>query len=223
MHYFRTIALFIALIPFISCTNTPKGRGFAIIIDPQSYQQAKSELEAYATSIEADGLKTFIIEDTWKNPDSIKSQLIKLYSQKKFPIEGAVFIGDIPIAMVRDAQHMTSAFKMDQDRYAWNRSSIPTDRFYDDFDLKFKFLKQDSLNSKLFYYALAPESTQKLQPEIYTGRIKPFNTPDKYKHLRAYLSKVVTEKQKQNTLNQVLYFGGHGYMRKLPCLNSFRK
>jgi len=35
--------------------------------------------------------------------------------------------------MIRDAQFLTSAFKMDQKR-PWQQSSIPSDRYYDDFD-----------------------------------------------------------------------------------------
>ena len=89
-------------------------RGFAIVIDPQSYSQASKEVEAYAKSIEADGLKPIIIKKDVDTPEKIREQLLKLYKDKKNPIEGAVFIGDIPIPMVRDAQHLTSAFKMNQ-------------------------------------------------------------------------------------------------------------
>ncbi|MDE6443537.1 MAG: hypothetical protein K2K64_03820, partial [Muribaculaceae bacterium] len=147
-------------------------RGFAIVIDPQSYSQASKEVEAYAKSIEADGLKPIIIKKDVDTPEKIREQLLKLYKDKKNPIEGAVFIGDIPIPMVRDAQHLTSAFKMNQAEFPWNESSVPSDRYYDDFDLKFDYIKQDSDEPLYYYYSLRPDSPQYLAPDIYSGRIK---------------------------------------------------
>ena len=57
-------------------------------------------------------MKVYTIVDRWGVPDSIRACLRSMYYQGK--IQGAVFIGDIPIPMIRDAQHLTSAFKMDQ-------------------------------------------------------------------------------------------------------------
>ena len=94
--------------------NTPTS--FAIIIDSTSYIKAQNAVNAYKEVIEKDNLATYIIIDNWKSPDDIKAFLWKLYNDKKMPLEGAVFIGDIPIPMLRDAQHLSSAFKMDQRR-----------------------------------------------------------------------------------------------------------
>ncbi|TAJ14679.1 HEAT repeat domain-containing protein [Marinilabiliaceae bacterium JC017] len=196
---------------FSACQDQPVVSSFAIIIDSNSYAQATREVTDYAASIEKDGLKTIIIEDKWHHPDSIKETLIKLYHDPVHPLEGAVFIGDIPIAMIRDAQHFTSAFKMNQKRFDWARSSVPSDRFYDDFDLSFEYLKKDTENKLYHYYSLKTESTQHLQPEIYTGRIKPFESEHKYEDLKKYLKKVVRLKSESNVVDQVLFFGGHGY------------
>jgi len=189
-------------------------RGFAIVIDKESYTQAKDEVENYAKSIEDDGLKTFIVIDRWHNPDSIKQELKRLYMSSTNPIEGAVFVGDIPIAMIRDAQHLTSAFKMNQER-DWQRSSIASDRFYDDFDLSFDFLKQDSIKSALYYYSLRSDSKQALHSDIYTARIKPLEkgNKDKYKQLRDYLTKVVQVKsqEKNNIIDNLSVARGYGY------------
>lgn len=38
-------------------------------------------------------------------------------------------IGDVPVALVRNAQHMTTAFKMNEKAFPWDQSSVPTDRF----------------------------------------------------------------------------------------------
>ncbi len=188
-------------------------RGFAIVVDPQSYEEAKSEIAQYATAIETvQGLKVYTVIDNWGIPDSIRAELIRLHTMEKYPIEGAVFIGDIPVVMVRDAQYLTSAFKMNQE-YDRKQSSVPSDRFYDDFSLCFTYLDKDE-DAPYFYYSLLAESAHTLHPDIYTGRIRPTdsNGTSRYEKLRNYLKKVVAEKQGKNLLDNVLFFGGHGYI-----------
>lgn len=188
-------------------------RGFAIVVDPVSYKEARTDIDNYAKAVENDGLKTYIIVDRWGVPDSIRFQLQQLYLQKECPIEGAVFVGDIPVPMIRDAQHLTSAFKMNQETFPRTESSVPSDRFYDDFDLKFNFLDKDEQYPLYYYYSLAPDSPQFLSPEIYSGRIKmSADDASKYDKLRAYLQKVVALKQNTNPADQLLYFSGQGYV-----------
>lgn len=188
-------------------------RGFAIVVDPVSYKEARTDIDNYAKAVENDGLKTYIIVDRWGVPDSIRFQLRQLYLQKECPIEGAVFVGDIPVPMIRDAQHLTSAFKMNQETFPRTESSVPSDRFYDDFDLKFNFLDKDEQYPLYYYYSLAPDSPQFLSPEIYSGRIKmSADDASKYDKLRAYLQKVVALKQNTNLADQLLYFSGQGYV-----------
>ena len=82
--------------------------GFAIVIDSVSYQEARPEVDAYARAIERlHGLKVYTVIDRWQVPDSIRATLKHLHEQKSEPIVGTVFVGDIPIVMVRDAQHLT--------------------------------------------------------------------------------------------------------------------
>ena len=190
-----------------SLSQTPAGE-FAIIADSHSIRTAGEEINRYASVLKAEGLNAVVIEDHWSNADSIRSLLHDMYYSNK-DFEGAVFIGDIPIPMLRDAQHMTSAFKMDQERYPWHRSSVPSDRFYEDFDLEFSFLKADT-NALYFYYSLDPGSAQVLTPDIYTGRIRiPGDTDGSL--LRTYLDKVVEAHLNPDTVDEVLFFAGHGY------------
>ncbi|MBP1617101.1 MAG: hypothetical protein H6Q14_928 [Bacteroidetes bacterium] len=207
--------LTILVVAFVATTNMAYSKnGFAIVIDKKSYAEAKAEVQQYASSVEADGLKTYIVIDKWDQPDSIKAELKRLYSLKQNSIEGAVFIGDIPIPMLRDAQHLTSAFKMNQ-KLNWQRSSIASDRFYDDFGLKFNFLKQDSIKPLYFYYSLRSDSQQFLHSDIYTARIRPLEKgkKDKYAQLRDYLKKVVEIKksEKNNVIDNLTVARGHGY------------
>lgn len=187
---------------------------FAIIVDSESYNQAKTELEAYKKVIEQDGLGTYIIYHAWTSPDQIRELLVKLHSSRTQPLEGAVFVGDIPIPMLRDVQHLTTAFKMDQKRN-WQQSSVPSDRFYDDFGLKFDFIKQDSVKPLYFYYSLKAESNHTLRSNIYSARIKPLekSKTDKYTQLRNYLNKVVSARttEKNNIIDNITVARGHGY------------
>ncbi len=187
---------------------------FAIMIDQESYNQAKQEVDAYKKVIEGDGLGTYIISHDWSSPDQIRELLIQLHEDQISPLEGTVLIGDIPVPLLRDAQHLTSAFKMDQKR-DWQRSSVPSDRFYDDFGLKFDFIRQDSVKPLWFYYALRADSEQILHSDIYSARIKPLekHSPDKYVQLKNYLNKVVRIRTEEtgNVIDNLTVARGHGY------------
>lgn len=182
---------------------------FAIIVDKATYDACEKELLDYKQSIENSGLAAWIAADCWNSPEEVASLLRQWYGEKN--LEGAVFVGDIPIAMVGGAQHLTSAFKMDERKYPKYDSYVPTDRFYDDFDMKFRFEERDSLHHQLFYYRLAPESAQKIGCEIYTGRIRPTAKGEAAnEQVRAYLRKVVKAKGENNPLDKVVSYTGHG-------------
>lgn len=190
------------------------GSGFAIVIDPSSYSAAKAEVDAYAAAIaKADGYKVIVVEDVWGVPDSIRAVLRNLHSDRKNPIVGAVFVGDIPVAMVRGAQHLASAFKMDEERYPRDQSSIPSDRFYDDFSLKFDFIGRDE-GTPLYYYQLTADSAQHLSPDIFSGRIRPMDASGKVRidALKAFLLKAAAARLNPPVMDQMLFFSGHGYI-----------
>jgi len=198
----------VKVVPSIKSKTT-----FAIVVDSASYAYAKDAIEAYKKVIEADHLGVYILADNWKNPAQIRTQLYDLYQQKS-PLEGAVFVGDIPIALLRNAQHLSSAFKMDQ-RRDWKRSSIPSDRYYDDFDLKFDFLKQDDQVPSYFYFSLRADSPQALHSDIYTARIRPIQKGEvsPQQQIKDYLNKVVAERtaHAHNAIDHFTMARGHGY------------
>lgn len=187
---------------------------FAIIIDSESYRRVGDAVNAYRGSIEREGLGTYIAIADWQKPDDIRTLLRQWHEDEKQPLEGAVFVGDIPIPMIRDGQYLTSAFKMNQSR-DWRESSVASDRFYDDFGLQFDFLKQDADKPLYFYYSLSPASPPYLQPTIYSGRIKPTELPgvDKYDLLEQYLRKVVRIKSQEsdNVIDHFTMARGHSY------------
>lgn len=188
--------------------SQPRRGEFAVIADNHSLKVAGDEIRKYAAVLQSEGLDAVVIEDRWQHPDSIRLLLQKMYASNR-GFEGAVFIGDIPVPMLRDAQHLTSAFKMDQERYPWHRSSIASDRFYEDFDLQFDFLRADT-NGLYFYYSLNPLSVQVLTPDIYSGRIRIPGDSDGSK-LRAYMVKVIEAHKNPDRVDEVLFFAGHGY------------
>jgi len=187
--------------------------GFAIVIDAESYAQAQGEIDRYQQVVENRGLKPVLVIDRWGVPDSIRACLKQLWQDRHHPIEGCVFIGDIPVAKVRDAQFLTSAFKMDQDgRFPMSEYCVSTDRFYDSFDLEWDFICQDSARSEYFYYTLRTDCPQRLRPSIYSARIFPRTNQlgEKYGKLRRYMQRVNEAADRENRLDQVFYFGGHG-------------
>ena len=206
-------AVLILALFLVSLAGAQARDGFAIVVDAKSSVEAADALKAYAEAIEQyDGLKVYTVVDHWGVPDSIRTALKALYELKNEPIIGAVFVGDIPVAMVRDGQHLTSAFKMNQ-KQPRKESSIPSDRFYDDFKLSFKYLDKDD-DAPYFYYSLTSEGAQRTRPDIFSGRIRPTDIRgvSRYEKLRDFLYKAVEAKKGRTALGQLFFFSGHGYI-----------
>ena len=194
---------------FVKPAMKVKDTSFAVITDEGTYRACEAELKAYQATLEKEGLPTFIVYNEWKTPEDVKKAIAKLYKKNK--LEGVVFVGEIPIPMIRKAQHMTSAFKMDEKNNVWRDSSVPSDRFYDDFDLQFDFLKQDSVENNFFYYNLAVESPQRIQCDIYSARVKAIdNGEDPYAQISRYFKKTVAEHRTNNKLDQFFSYTGDG-------------
>lgn len=185
-----------------------KDKSFMIMVDELTLKNCKEDILSYKQVLESEGLPTFIVSSNWESPDAIKKEVLHHYEQSK--LEGIVLIGDIPIPLIRKAQHLATAFKMDEKLDIFD-SSVPSDRFYDTFDLKFEFIKQDEKKPLLYYYNLAIDAPNHIQSQIYSGRIKPLvNGEDKYLQIRNYLKKAVLEHQAQNKLDQVVSYLGDG-------------
>ncbi len=185
---------------------------FAIVVDAVTYGKIPEAVEAYRDALEADGLSTYIVSDRWESPEQVR-QAIRMLVKRKPLLEGFVLIGDIPVVMIRNAQHMTTAFKMDEKAFPFIDSSVPSDRFYDDLNLTFDFICQDSVHANYFYYKLREDSPQQLNPGLYSGRIKypEDRGGDPYEAMARYLEKVVREKRQQNVLDCFTSFTGNAY------------
>lgn len=204
------ILLLAASLLFAACE---KKAGFAIVIDPASYTEARAEVDAYAAAIQkADGYKVTVVEDIWGVPDSIRAVLKDMRFGRN-PLVGAVFVGDIPVPMIRGAQHLASAFKMDESRYPREESSIPSDRYYDDFSLDFESLGHDE-GTPLHYYRLTEKGSQRLAPDLFSGRIRPVDKDGnvRIEDLKKFLLKAADARLNPPTMDQMVFFGGHGYI-----------
>lgn len=185
-------------------------RSFAIVVDDVTYSACKQAIDSYCEAVQRDGLNAFVASSDWATPEVVKDSLQRWYKSRS--LEGAVFVGDIPIPMLRKAQFLTSAFKMNEEQFAWRDNSVPSDRYYDDFDLDFKFIQRDSLERNFFYYELTSKGAQSIHSDIYTARIIPSDTwGDKYQELNDYFKKVVDIKaERDNVINRVTSYTGEG-------------
>lgn len=182
---------------------------FAVITDTPTWQACSNEMQRYSDILAAEQLPAFIVHHNWKNPEEVKKVIRDLH--KKHKLEGVVFVGDVPVPMIRKAQHMTSAFKMDEKKFPMFESSVPSDRFYDDFDLKFDYLQQDSVKPLFFYYELAADSPQQIKCDIYSARVKPIdNGVEPVTQIKNFFEKTIREHQAANRLDQFFSYTGEG-------------
>lgn len=209
----------------INCNSKAK-TSFAVFVDEKSFNECKEEILAYKNILEQQGLGTYVLSAEWSNPQMVKNEIAKL-SAKKPHLEGMVFIGDIPIVRVRKGQHLTTAFKMNEETFPMNESSVPSDRFYDCPSLAFDYIQQDSVNTNWFYYNLSEKGSQVLTPAYYSARmvvpqmLVETTGVDQYTLLRRYLVKVVNTHKENNILDKFIYFAGSGY--NSDCLTAWRQ
>ena len=223
--FLALIAVLLGAGPLGAAPKAVKATGtFAIFIDNASYAACKAEVDAYRDQLVSEGLNAVIQAADWTAPEQVKTRIATL-ARKKPALEGMVFIGDIPVVRVRQGQHMTTAFKMNENTFPMIESSVTSDRYYDDPALDFEFIGRDSLGH--FYYNLTEKGAQHVQPAWYSGRILvPADYPgDHADVLRRYLKKVVAAHKKVqeegDPLDHFLFFAGHGY--NSDCLTVWRQ
>jgi len=192
----------------------------ALIVDQATFEAAEAELAAYRRAVESDGLSTWLVVSEWESPEAVRDAIVGL-ADRKPTLEGVLLVGMIPVAMIRDGQHLTSAFKMDQERFPIRQSSVPSDRIYDDFDLEFDFLERDEEEEYLFYYSLRADSAQRIEKEIYSARLfPPEQGPAGIERIRAFLERRARQVAAHAPLVNALSFSGHGY--RSECLDAWR-
>jgi hypothetical protein len=214
------LAVPLAAEPPVQTTPPAPVSCFAIVADQEIFALAEPALRAWAEAIEGDGLPVRLIPGSFATPEEVRALLHSLH-QGEPPLEGAVLVGQIPVPMLRDAQHLTSAFKMNQERYPKRRSSVPSDRFYESFDLQFDHLGTEEEEPWLHYYSLRPDSPQRIEKAIYTARLfPPTPGPEGLARLKATIERLAAARRARPApLRSALVVGGHGYHSQ--CLETW--
>ena len=205
------LTLFFMLAVIVSLSGREKKAAVAVVVDPATYAAIPADVDAFVGSMESVGKRGVLVVDRWAQPDSIRAELRQLH--EKEGLEGAVLVGNIPVPMIRDAHHLTTAFKMNP-KQPWEKSSVPSDRLYDDFDLRFDYLKQDEGHPLLHYYSLRADSPQVIHCDIWTSRIKPPQVPGMTatEAIALYLRKAIRAKAAPRTpIRHILHFAGRSY------------
>ena len=211
--FFATIiALTVGLTAQAKQIETPSIEGstsFAVIVDKVTFEKCHPELMLYKQTIESEGLPTLIVAEEWTTPEQVREEIISLH--KSHNLEGCVFVGQIPIPMIQRAQHLTTAFKMDERKHPIEEASVPSDRYYDDFDLVFDRMEEHPAQGLMHFFAMNPTSPQYIECDIYSARIKPqASNGDPYAQVSAYLKKAIEEHKSKNEFDQFLSYTGHG-------------
>ncbi len=194
---------------------------FLIVVDKGSFASAREEILDYKAILEKEGLGTLILSGEWITPDALKQEIRNIYNQKPV-LEGVVFIGKIPIVRVQNFQHGTTAFKMDEEKFPITDASVTSDRFYDDLDLEFEFIRKDEKNDLVYYYRLKESSPQEINSDFYSARMMPPSDmgTDPYILLKRYLKKVIAAHQENNPLDRLMIFNGNGY--NSDCMTAWQ-
>lgn len=200
-------------------------RRFAIFTDIDTYRACREEIDAYRAVLEQEGLHTCLFAEAFKRPEEVKAKIADI-AGKKPVLEGVVFIGKIPVARIRQGQHLTTAFKMNEKTFPMTESSVSSDRFYDCLSLQFDYIGQDGENEECFYYNLSARGSQVLRPDFYSARMKVPRSlaptdAEAYALLRSYLKKVAAAHREQNRLDKFCYFSGQDY--NSDCLTAWRQ
>ena len=95
---------------------------FAIIADKSTFTQCQDAIMKYRDAVEHDGLSTYVVYANWRDPMQVRTVITQLYQECPM-LEGIVLVGDIPVAMIRNAQHMraSAVTNMQPSQLSWKR------------------------------------------------------------------------------------------------------
>lgn len=182
----------------------------ALVADAGMAADAGTAFDAWIAAHAARGVGTTFVVVDGAGAVELRSTLARLHAEAR--VEGAVCAGDLPIAMLRGAQHLTSAFKMDEERYPREESSVPSDAYYEDLDLVWEPLPRKEGDGLREYFELAPSSPQRLERDLWVSRIG-FEGESRRALLAAWFAARAKEIEAgPHALRQAASFEGHGYV-----------
>lgn len=194
----------------------PLACSIAAVVDARTWDVIQPSWERWRAAQAARGVGVTLVLLQDASAEVLRAELQRLSSSAR--IEGVVLCGEVPVPMLRGAQHLTSAFKMDEDRYPRTESSVPSDAYYADFDLVWTSLPREPADALRHYFELAPTSPQQLRRELWISRLG-FEGPTAANQLADYLLARAGEMERGSSIEQgaelldrVASFEGHGYV-----------
>lgn len=182
----------------------------ALVVDSAAHAAARPAFDAWIAAQAARGVGTTLVVCGDASASGLRGTLARLRDESR--IEGAVFAGDLPVPMLRAAQHLTSAFKMEEERHPREESSVPSDAYYEDLDLVWEPLPRKDGDGSREYFELSPSSPQRLERDLWVSRAS-FEGETRHAQLAGFFASRAREIEAgAQPLRQALSFEGHGYV-----------
>ena len=190
--------------------DRPQPVSIALVVDAGTAAAARPALDAWIAAHAARGVGTTQVVCDGGGAQELRAALARLRVEAR--VEGAVCAGDLPVPMLRGAQHLTSAFKMDEERHARDESPVPSDAYYEDLDLVWEPLPRAEGDGLREYFELAPSSPQRLERDLWVSRIG-FEGESRTAQLASFfLARAREIEAGGRPLRQAASFEGHGYV-----------
>lgn len=194
----------------IQAPERPLPVSTALVVDAATHESARASLDAWRAAHAARGVGVVLVLSEDASAEALREELRRLHREAR--VEGAVLAGGLPVPMLRGAQHLTSAFKMDEDVHPREDSSVPSDAYYADFDLTWRGLPRAAGDGSLQWFELEGSSTQKLERDIWISRVA-FEGPRARAALASYFEGRAREIEAgARPLVRATSFEGHAHM-----------
>jgi len=182
----------------------------ALVVDAATHETARGALDAWTKAQAARGVGVVLVVSEGAEAEALRDELRRLCAEAR--VEGAVLAGELPVPMLRGAQHLTSAFKMDEDLHPREESSVPSDAYYADFDLLWRAAPRTGSDGLLRWFELEASSPQRLERDIWVSRVS-FEGPRARGLLASYFEGRAKEiVDGARPLSRVASFEGHAYV-----------
>lgn len=182
----------------------------ALVVDADTRASAQAALDAWRAAQAARGVGVVLVVSEGASAEELREELRRLSDSAR--VEGAILAGDLPVPMLRGAQHLTSAFKMDEDAHPREESSVPSDAYYADFELAWRALPRAEGDGPLAWFELEAASAQRLERDIWVSRVA-FEGPRARTLLATWFDGRAKEIEAgPRALLRVASFEGHAYV-----------
>lgn len=148
-----------------------------ILVDENTYQNLKSEINQFAQDIENDvGSEVRIFHQDYKNVKEVKNHLLNVKQELNFG--GIILVGEIPIPLATTDAYETPA---------------PSDSYYADLENAYQYeekIRQEAGEETVYFHIKQPNGFKEGDIKTWIGRITaPVEADNKIQLIREYLNK----------------------------------